>query len=110
MNSKDFNTKKLKSLDVASSTYNQEELTSDIFIEKKWRYFDAMLNQKLAKAFHDLVKRLQQTESFDIKQYKIAHRFIGSTARGLVWDTFDKRVKKELVQLLEDNGVYPYTT
>ena len=110
MNKKDFNTKKVKTISVASSTYNKEELTSDIFLEKKWLYFDAMLNQKLAQWFHNLVKKLKDTENFDIRDYKISHRFIGSTARWLPRDTFNMRVKKELVELLESHGVYPYTT
>ncbi len=110
MNKKDFNTKKVKNISVASCVKTKEELSSDIFIMDWKLYFDAMLNQKLAKAFHDLVARLKKEENFDIKEYKISHRFSWSTARWLPWDTIDKRVKKELVQLLEDNGVYPYTT
>ena len=110
MNMKNFHSKKIKTISVASSTYNKEELTSEIFLEKKWLYFDPILNQKIAQWFHNLVKKLKETENFDIRDYKISHRFIGSTARWLPRDTFDKRVKKELVQLLESNGVYPYTT
>lgn len=110
MNMKNFHTKKLKTIAVASSRHNKEELTSEIFLKKKWLYFDPILNQKLAQWFHNLVKRLKETENLDIRDYKISHSFIGSTMRGAPRDTFDKRVKKELVQLLESHGVYPYTT
>ena len=110
MKNKDFNTKKVKSLSIASCVETKEELSMDIEI-KQWKlYFDLNLNQKLATWLHDLVKRLKETENFDIRDYKISHRFIGSTMRWVPRDTIDKRVKKELVQLLESHGVYPYTT
>jgi hypothetical protein len=110
MNKKDFNTKKIKNISDASCVKTKEELSMDIEIMRWWLYFDPILNQKLVHAFHDLVTKLKQVENFDIKEYKLSHRFIWSTARWLSRDTFDKRVKKELVQLLEDHGVYPYTT
>lgn len=111
MNIKDFNTKKIKTIRAASVVKTIEELCSmDIIMKKRDWFLDPFLNQKIVKGYHDLVERLKQEEGFDIKEYKIAHRFIWSTARWMPRDTFDKRVKKELVHLLESHGVYPYTT
>lgn len=111
MNKKDFNTKKVKNLRTSSVVKTKEELSNiDIIIKNRDWFFDPFLNQRIAEGYRDLVERLKQEEGFDIKEYKIAHRFIWSTARWLPRDTFNMRVKKELVQLLESHWVYPYTT
>jgi hypothetical protein len=110
MNKKDFNTKKIKNINAASCVKTKEALSMNIEIKRHGLYFDPILNQQLAQWFHSLLEKLQASENFNIKEYKIVHRFIWSSARELPWDTIDKRVKKELVWLLESHWIYPYTT
>lgn len=110
MNSKDFNTKKIKTISVASTKATKEECLTEFFLQNKnWTFYDPILNQKIAQWFHAFVEKLKTTENINPYHYRIAHRFVWSSEKGIPRDRIDKRIKKALVELLESHGVYPYT-